>query len=116
MTMEADALKWARMPLILTEDELKDRLTKRQFMDLFREKRAHEKYHRAAREFNSAVRLGKVAQVASDAARDVSGAEFAALTVRDQETGKDIIVTARWRDSDMEDLTERLETIEMPGA
>lgn len=35
MTMEADALKWARMPLILTEDELKDRLTKRQFMDLY---------------------------------------------------------------------------------
>ena len=71
------------------------------------QKRAHETFHRVAHEFNRAMRMVEVAETAVTSAQEVSGAHFAALTRREEETGRDVILTARWKGVEDERLRGR---------
>jgi diguanylate cyclase (GGDEF)-like protein len=66
------------------------------FADMDREKYQKERFYQASRDFNSALTLDKVAEVAIEAACRVTQAEFAAVAVSTDDEGVLSIAAARW--------------------
>lgn len=79
----------------------------RLFMDLQKKKHAFEKFHQVAHEFNRTRHVEDVAQTATVAVQDISGAPFSALTIREPATQEDFIIAAKWNDQDVDHLCGR---------
>ena len=92
---------------VLSREVLRVMEFERLLLDLHKQKKAYEKFHQVAHEFNHTRRSGEVAAAAISAAQDICGAEFAALTVHDPDKKEDFILAARWSDHAVDHLCGR---------
>ncbi len=79
----------------------------RLFIKLLKQKSAHEKFHKVAHEFNRAMGKDQVAKAAITAINDVCDAQFAALTYREDNTNRDVIIAADWAGHNTDHLCGR---------